>query len=262
MVTAPSSAWLPLDCHAHSTFSDGKLTVPEVVTVARKRGVRQTVSDHLSSYMEHAVRTVDAASAYLDALEQYDVYRSGEFCWHDSLWRELPAALVRRFTHRIGSLHGVWLPDGELVYAFSRKSLRVTPDEYMNAHVENVERFAREMPVDILAHPTLLPMTLRRCPLEELWTEEREERAVRALAGAGIAFEISNRYRAHERFIRRALDAGVRLSLGSDGHTTEQVADIAYPLSLARTLGVPDDELYDPARHGSRTGYFDSYSSA
>lgn len=252
-------AWLPVDCHAHTTFSDGRLTIPELLELARRRRVRQSVSDHISSYMESAIRTVDEVRAYLDALETYDVFRGGEFCWHDTLWRELPDDLVRRFTHRIGSLHGIWLPNGELVYAFARKSPRVSADEYMEAHLANLERFAAEMPVDILAHPTLLPVALRRHPLEELWTEEREERAVRALAAAGIAFEISNRYRAHERFIRRAFEGGVRISLGSDGHTVEQVADLAYPLSVARRLGIPDEDLYDPSRHGSRTGYFHSH---
>ena len=122
----------------------------------------------------------------------------------------------------------------------------------MDAHVDNLARFAREMPVDVLAHPTLLPLSLRARPLEELWTEAREERAVRALADAGVAFEISNRYRPHERFVRRAVDAGVRISLGSDGHSPEQVGDLAWPLSVARALGVRDEDLYDPAVHGRR----------
>lgn len=253
MNESTDTAWRPVDCHAHTTFSDGQLTIPELLDVARRRGVRQTVSDHISSYMDSAVRTVDEVRSYLDALEEYEVLRGGEFCWHDALWRELPDDVVRRFTHRIGSLHGIWLPNGELVYAFSRRFPQVTADEYMEAHVANLEHFAAEMPVDILAHPTLLPLALRRYPLEELWTEEREERAVRALATAGIAFEISNRYRAHERFIRRAFADGVRIALGSDGHTIEQVGDIAYPLTVARSIGVPDEELYDPTRHGSRT---------
>lgn len=252
--------WTPVDCHAHTTFSDGELSVAEVVDLGRSRGVRPSVSDHLSSYMESAVRTVDETRAYLDALEAHDVLRAGEFCWHDSLWRALPDSLVRRFTHRIGSLHAIWLPNGTLVYAFSRRFPDIGPDEYMEAHLDNLERFAREMPVDILAHPTLLPLSLRHHALEELWTEEREERAVGALKAAGIAFEISNRYRAHERFVRRAVEYGVRISLGSDGHTVEQVANVADPLALARSLHVPDVELYDPVRHGSRTGFFASAS--
>jgi len=87
--------------------------------------------------------------------------------------------------------------------------------------------------------------------------EAHEERVVRALRDAGIAFEISNRYRPHPRIVRRAAEAGVRLSLGSDGHSREQVADVAHPLALARSLGVRDEDLYDPTRHGSRTGAFE-----
>jgi histidinol phosphatase-like PHP family hydrolase len=261
VTTGSSNAWLPVDCHAHTTFSDGQLTVDELIECARDRHVTPSVSDHISSYMDSALTTVSEVRAYLDELATYEVLRGGEFCWHDSLWREIPADLVPRFTHRLGSLHGVWLSNGELVYAFSRRFPNITPDEYMEAHVENLERFAREMPVDVLAHPTLLPLALRGMALEDLWTESREERAVRALAEAGIAFEISNRYRPHDRFVRRAHDAGVRISLGSDGHTEAQVADIKFPLRLAREMGVADAELYDPRRHGSRTGFFGSRSS-
>ena len=58
------------------------------------------------------------------------------------------------------------------------------------------------------------------------------------------------------RAIRRAVDRGVRLSLGSDGHTFEQVADLSRPLTTARSLGVRDEDIYDPRRHGSKTGHF------
>ena len=122
----------------------------------------------------------------------------------------------------------------------------------MDAHLDNLERFAVEMPVDILAHPTLLPMALRKRPLEELWTEPREARAVAALADAGIAFEISNRYRPHERFVRRAVESGVRISLGSDGHTAEQVGQISWPHELAARVGVRDEDLFDPLVHARR----------
>ena len=53
----------------------------------------------------------------------------------------------------------------------------------MESHVENLERFAVEMPVDVLAHPTLLPLALRKRPLEELWTEAREELSTVARGG-------------------------------------------------------------------------------
>lgn len=248
--------WQPLDCHAHTTFSDGALTVDQLIDRARARGVRPSVADHCSHDVARSLKHVDEVRRYLDALEDCDVLRAGEFCWHDTLWREMPPDLVRRMTHRIGSLHAIVLDNGYHVHAFARRMPSgLTAEAYMDAHLANAARFAREMPVDILAHPTLIAMPFRS-RAEELWTEEREERLVRALAAAGIGFEVSNRYRPHERLVRRAHAAGVRLSLGSDGHTAEQVADVAFPLALTRRLGVPDEELYDPAVHGSRTGYY------
>ena len=247
-------AWRPLDCHAHTRMSDGALDVDELIAAVRARGARPGVSDHISRDVRGALDSVEAVRGYLDTLDRYDVARGGEFCWHDDLWRELPDELARRFTHRLGSLHAIFLPGGATVHAFAaRLPAGLTPEAYMDAHLANLERFAREMPVDVLAHPTLLPLPLRERPLEELWTEDREERAVEALHRAGIAFEVSNRYRPHERFVRRAAARGVRLSLGSDGHTAEQVGDLAFPLALARRVGVREAELYDPYAHGSRT---------
>ncbi len=247
-------SWEPTDCHAHTVLSDGRLTVAELEQIVRGRGVRPSVSDHLSADTQYDRGTVDSVREYLDILEPHAVLRAGEFCWHDDLWRSLPPEVVSRFSHWLGSVHAVLLPGGGVHNVFRGDlPMGVGPEAYMRLHVENVERLAREMPVDILAHPTLLPMPLRRADPDELWTEELEERLVAALAGSGIAFEVSNRYRPHERLVRRARESGVRLSLGSDGHTAEQVGDLRFPLELVRALGVPDGELYDPVTHGSRT---------
>ena len=200
------TSWTPIDCHAHTTMSDGELSIEELIATVRARGVRPSVADHLST--EVSVCGEDrwmAVREYLDALEPYDVARGGEFCWHDSLWRELPDDLVARFTHRIGSLHAVRIAGEtrlDLDVGARRCPTELTPAAYMAHHIDELERFAAEMPVDILAHPTLLPLPIRELPVDELWTEELEERLVDALYDAGIAFEISNRYRAHERLVQ------------------------------------------------------------
>lgn len=246
--------WSPVDCHAHTSMSDGALDVDGLVARALARGVRPGVADHISRDVAGSIKSVEGVEAYLDTLDEYPVLRGGEFCWHDSLWREIPDSLVARFTHRVGSLHAIHLPDGTLVHAFGRRVPDgLKPDAYMDAHLAEVDRFTSEMPVDILAHPTLLPIALRSIPLEELWTEAREERLVDALHDAGIAFEVSNRYKPHERLVRRAFDRGVRISLGSDGHSADQVANVEWPLQLTRRIGIPDADLYDPTVHGSRT---------
>jgi putative hydrolase len=251
-------SWQPVDCHAHTTHSDGALTVAELVEQAKALGTRPSVTDHISRDAPTSVDSPAAVVRYLDDLDQYDVLRGGEFCWHDTLWHELPPETVKRFTHRVGSLHSIRFPDGSLLRVFSRDlPVGLTAAAYIDAHVASLEVLAAEMPVDVFAHPTLVSPSLRELDPHDLWSEEHEERIVSALHAAGIAFELSNRYRPHERLVRRAVDRGVRLSLGSDGHSREQVANVAHPLAVARALGVRDEDLYDPTRHGSRTGAFD-----
>jgi histidinol phosphatase-like PHP family hydrolase len=248
------TTWTPIDCHAHTTMSDGDLSIEELIETVRARGVRPSIADHLSTDVSLAVKTVDAVREYLDALEPFDVARGGEFCWHDSLWRDLPSDLVARFTHRIGSLHAVRACRDKRWISMFQRTLpdELTPAAYMTQHVDELERMTAEMPVDILAHPTLVPLPIRNLPVDELWTEALEERMIEALFKAEIAFEISNRYRPHERLVQRAHDRGVRLSLGSDGHTRTQVGEIAFPLELAKRVGAAESALFDPYVHGTR----------
>ena len=248
------SSWTPIDCHAHTTMSDGELSTEELIEMVRARGVRPSVADHLSTDVTFSVKSVAGVREYLEALESFDVARGGEFCWHDTLWRELPEDLVSRFTHRIGSLHAVRVcGDARWLSMFHRAlPSELTPAAYMVQHIDELERMAAEMPVDILAHPTLVPLPIRNLPVDELWTEALEERLVEALYRADIAFEISNRYRPHERLVKRAHDRGVRLSLGSDGHSRTQVGELTFPLAMARLVGAQESALFDPFVHGTR----------
>ncbi len=248
------SHWIPLDCHAHSTCSDGVLSPDDVVAAAAARGVRGSVSDHASRDVSYSLKSPAAVDAY-EALIAHLPYRSAEFCSHDSLWRDLSDEQLDRLTHRIGSLHAVTVADGSLVRMFQKTMpAGLGPSAYMALHIDAVEALADVMPIDIFAHPTLLPYPLRDLPPDDLWDEAHEERLVLALKRNGIAFEVSNRYRAHQRLVQRAVSHDVRLSLGSDGHQRDQIGNLEWPLALTRSLGVPDEALYDPIVHGTRRG--------
>jgi histidinol phosphatase-like PHP family hydrolase len=230
------------------------LSPDDVLATAAARGVRGSVSDHASRDVRYSLKSPEAVDAY-EALIAHLPYRSAEFCSHDSLWRELSDEQLGRLTHRIGSLHAVFFDDGSLVRMFQKEMpTGLTQTAYMAQHLAAVDALADTMPIEIFAHPTLLPYPLRELPPEELWTESGEEQLVQALKRNGIAFEVSNRYRAHPRLVQRAVAHGVRISLGSDGHQREQIGNLDWPLALTRSLGLADDALYDPLVHGTRRG--------
>ncbi|HEX6913375.1 MAG TPA: hypothetical protein VF142_23420 [Longimicrobium sp.] len=243
------------DLHCHTTMSDGAVPLDRLIGIARERGVQVGVADHVSTRnMKRFVSTRAKLDAYLDALEDAPVFRSGEFCWCDDLWQTLPHEVMDRFDYRVGSNHGFRLPGGGMGSPWWQQlppEWADRPQELMDVMVDELCRMVRTMPIHIAAHSTLTPPALYALEddVDAWWTEPREERWVAALAESGVALEISNRYRLpHDRLLRRALDAGVRFSLGSDGHGPEQVARLEWAAETARRVGVTDAHLFVPER--------------
>jgi histidinol phosphatase-like PHP family hydrolase len=240
-------------------MSDGDLTLAEVAARAVELGVEVGIADHVSTRnVERFVSSEPRVREYLDALEDAPVFRAAEFCWCDELWKDLPAEVMDRFDYRVGSNHGFYLPDGTMGSPWWQKlpePWNARPQEVMDVMVANLCDMVTTMPIQIAAHSTLTPPALfdLEGDVDAWWTDEREDRYVEALAASGVALEISNRYRLpHDRLLGKALQAGVRFSLGSDGHTRAQVAQLGWAEETARRVGVTDRELFVAERRRRR----------
>jgi len=239
------------DLHVHTTMSDGDLTLDEVVAVAAELGVAVGVADHVSGRNRRLfISTIERLESYLAALEAAPVFRSAELCWCDPFAARLPRRLLDRFDYIIGSNHGFALPDG----TFASPWWNVLPpawegraDELMEVMVHNLCDMVRSMPIDVAAHSTMIPRALSDLEPDVLawWTEDREDRFIESAVASGVAVEISNRYRVpHQRFLRKALQAGARFTLGSDGHHLEQVARLDWAEAAAREAGIGELHLF------------------
>jgi histidinol phosphatase-like PHP family hydrolase len=242
-----------LDLHVHTSMSDGDLTLAEVVEIAAARGVTIGIADHVSTRnQKRFVANLEAFRSYVAAMEAAPVLRGAEFCWCDPLARDLPPELLERLHYTIGSNHGFALPDGSMASPW----WKVVPEEWagreeelMELMVLNLCDLARNMGVQIVAHPTLTPPALLALEADThaWWTEEREDRFIEATVEGGVAIEISNRYRLpHDRMLRKAKQAGATFSLGSDGHTAAQVARLQWAEEAARRAGITRADLFVP----------------
>jgi histidinol phosphatase-like PHP family hydrolase len=241
------------DLHTHTIMSDGDLSAAQVAALAAERGVAVGIADHISTRNpERFVATVEQLRRYLDTLRDLPVFIAGEFCWCDPLAADLPAELMDRFLYRIGSNHGFALPDGtwaspwwtELPEPWADR-----PDEVMEYMVLNLCDLVRAMRIEIVAHSTFMPAALLDLEpdVHAWWTEEREDRFVEAVARSGMAMEISNRYRLpHDRLLRKARQAGVRFTLGSDGHKEADIGRLHWSVETARRVGITDAEMFVP----------------
>jgi histidinol phosphatase-like PHP family hydrolase len=235
---------LRTDLHLHSTHSDGRATVPQLVQRARTIGFVFAVSDHYS--MDMPMRDNARLSSYLDELAEYPVYRSVEV----DLGQQLPITPENRsrLDYVIGSVHNVVMEDGERLPIPRGGEPLGGYERYMHLYVELFRRDVLAGTVQMIGHPTFLP-GLSAGLHDRLWTPEHRRAFIDICVQSGVGLEISTRYSVPTPvFMREALEAGVRFAVGSDSHWLDRTADITLPLRYVEEFRIPEDRFFLPER--------------
>ena len=210
------------DLHTHSTYSDGKATIEEMIDHAAELGYEYiALTDHSPSQrIAHGLA--------LDRLEQ----KIEEIHSLRKKRRDRPPHIL------IGSEVDI-LSDGKLDYpdeilarldivvASIHSLFRHNKDEITGRLIDAVGN----PHLDILGHPTSRLIGERE-PLELDF-----ERVVAAAHKTGVALEINaSMYRLdlNDLMARAAQEAGVLLAIGSDAHSTAQLDQIRYGVFQAR----------------------------
>ncbi len=230
-----------LDLHVHSTFSDGAMTVDEIVEIANRKGYTVGIADHASP--EDKIVHDAHLLSYLDALERYPVYRSIEL--DVELGADLSASTLDKLDYVIVGVHFLTV---DRVQYFFWDPLAVIPnaERFVEEYVTVAAAAMRHQRMDILAHPTLLPLALREVN-HRLWTPARIRRLVAAAVENHVALEISGHWRVpSEEFLREGLRQGAIFSLGSDGHGPDSMCDLEYPLEMVKKLRIGAERLFRP----------------
>jgi histidinol phosphatase-like PHP family hydrolase len=197
-------------------------------------GFAPSISDHFPGAAFDRVRGFDAYLAAIDATaDELDVpiLAALEIDLADPSAR-IPVAVLARLDHLVAGWH-VAPPHG------ADTGGRVA---YASFVLDELDRRLLDHPIDVLAHAGryLAP------PGEELpdwWIGS----LVDILAREGVALEINGKTaHASDALLRRARDAGVAISLGSDLHGA---ADAATHVSRLRAtmkrLGLAESDLFD-----------------
>jgi len=100
-------------------------------------------------------------------------------------------------------------------------------------------------PIDILANPTYLPPPVEHL-YDELWTDERMRRVIRAAIDNHVALEINARSPwPHERFIRMAKQMGAKFTFGSNNFDDRPI-DMSRCLDAIERYGLTEQDMFVP----------------
>jgi DNA polymerase (family 10) len=216
------------DTHVHSDWTDGVDSIEVMARAARDRGREWMVlTDHSPSLGVTRGLTLDRIveqKAEIDRLNAelapFRILHGTEMEIRADGSLDYPDELLAVFDLVVASVH----------------TARTQPSEQLTARtlaaIENPH-------VDVIAHPTGRIVN-RRDPMPLDWP-----RLFAAAARTGTLLEMngSPRLDLDDALGRAAAQAGVRLTLASDAHRTEELSQIDYAVSMARRAWLTRDQV-------------------
>lgn len=245
------------DLHTHTCFSDGRLTPWEVLEVAREKGYVVGIADHCGRG-RFQLSTNRRFDDYLEALGRLPVLRSAELDLGNR-GSVTPDRLARcdyliAGVHSLGAIGEDIDGGGRRLDFFDPGAEPGDPGEIVERILTEIDDGARRHRFQVLAHPGLLPLGLRPRS-SEILDERWDERLIALALEHGFALEISSRWELPGKgLIEKARRAGVRFSLGSDGHNRERMCRLDYSLAMLEECRIGSDGLLMPGLPQSPDG--------
>lgn len=124
--------------------------------------------------------------------------------------------------------------------------------KFMDMLVAKIESILSKEPVDIHVNPTFLPKAIA-ARYDELWTDERMDRVIKALVENDVALEINAKFKIPSlKFIRRAKQAGVKFTLGTNNGGSDDLGRLDYSLKIIREAGIEPEDMFLPKPVGEK----------
>lgn len=221
------------DLHVHTDWSDGRASLEEMVDAARDRGFAYiAITDHARFAEVIGGLTPDKLKRQLDEIaslgtrmRKFRVLTGIEVNVQPDGSLDMPDALLAELDVVIASVHSH--------FRQSRKEM-----------TERLIRACQSEHVDILAHPTGRKIG-ERPAYEADWDD-----VFKAAAAAGTAMEVNAnpiRLDLNAELVRRAIDAGVKLTIGTDAHAPEHFDFIPLGVVMARRGWATKDDVLNAA---------------
>jgi histidinol phosphatase-like PHP family hydrolase len=217
------------DLQMHTTETDGKSTLDEMVEGSRARGYAYAcITDH-----SQGLKITNGMDESRLALQGEEIRRLNAAA--DGPPRVLHGIEMNLSPTGEGDMDPAALAELDLVLGAFHSALRLEEDQ-----TERYLTGVRNPTIDVLAHPTTRRFGMR-LGLRADWRAVFE-----AAADAGHAVEIDGspaRQDLPVELIRIALDTDVLFSIGSDAHHVGELSFLDYGIAAAIVAGVPLERI-------------------
>ena len=234
-----------IDLHVHLK---GGLTREEALAHARKYGfsyglavncglrMGKETDTELKEYLdEYTPSPLTWHAMQAEGREWVDLYSEENVSQFDYVFTD-----AMTWTNDNGKRMRLWIPEETEVG---------DPQDFMDKLVVRIEQIVSTEPVDIYVNPTYLPDEIN-ARYDELWTNERMDRVINALVKNQVALEINNaRQIPSPAFIKRAKNAGVKFTFGTNNGGADDLGRMEYAISMIGECDLGSEDMWTPSSH-------------
>jgi hypothetical protein len=219
-----------IDFHVHLK---GGLTIEQACENSRKLGINYGIAPNCG--LKFPVTDDKSLYAYMDTVKSKPIFRGMQAEGREWVTLFSPEAVSKfdyvftdgmTWTDHKGRRMRLWIPEEAFVD---------NEQQFMNELVSKVENILSKEPVDIHVNPTYLPAVIAD-RYDELWTDARIDRFVKALADNHVALEINSRFKLpSEKILRKAKEAGVKFTFGTN-NVDSNLGTVYYSIEMKEKL--------------------------
>lgn len=231
-----------LDLHVHLK---GGLTAEQALANARKYGFCYGIA--VNCGLKMGIESDSALEAFLKNYQKpagtYLAMQAEGREWLDLFSKKSIAQFDYVFTDAM-----TWTNDnGRRMRLWIKEETEVgDPEIFMDQLVNRIEQILSTEPIDIYVNPTFLPDEIAD-RYDELWTTKRMDRVIQALVRNKIALEINDRRKIPSAiFIKRAKDAGVKFTFGTNNAGANDLGRLEYCIAMAQACGLEPSNMWIP----------------
>jgi putative hydrolase len=232
-----------MDLHIHTNFSDGKITIPQLLKIIKVKNLTlAAVTDHYSEYIRMKNRIFgNEIVGYLDALKSRGLVRGVEVEIFSDGSVSISQQRSKMCDVILGGIHSL---NGINFWRDSQPILN--PTKYVDRVRVALEAGMESRVIDVLVHVTWLPETIRS-EANTLITREWMKSLIDTASDNEVAIELNGAWEVPSvEFVRLCLKQGVKVSVGSDAHTVKEIGNVTYPLKILNIVEANVEDLFIP----------------
>lgn len=232
-----------IDYHVH--IKDD-MTLDSALQMMRYTGINYGIA--VNCGLDFTINTNEKLKAYIDEnLEARPVFKAMQAEgreWVDIFSEEA----INKFDYVFTDAMTYTEADGNRVHLWKPEEVHIDDkQQFMDMYVGHIVNIINDEPIDIYVNATYLPEVIAD-EYDELWTTERMDKVIEALANNEVAFEISARYKIPNlEFIQRAKEKGVKFAFGTNNSGMEELqTKLDYCFDIMDKADLTTDDMFMP----------------